>query len=381
MRFTEEQELFRQTVRNIAQSKIKPRAAEIDETEEFPWDIVELFRETQLFSLMVPEEYGGGGGDITTMCLAAEEVGKVDVSAAVILIGPEVFALPLLEVASLEQQQRYFPQLVAGKLTALSLTEHGSGSDAASIRTRAVLDGDHYRINGTKLWTTNGDKADLIMVFAVTNPGLGAKGISTFIVPKGTPGLTVGKKERKMGLHGTSTVELIYDDVRVPVADRIGPEGMGFKLVMKAFDKNRAVIGAVAVGLAQGAFEYALQYAKERIQFGQPIAKFQAIQFMLADMATEIEAARQLVYLAAAELDAGSPQGGKLGSMAKYFASDVAMKVTTDALQILGGYGYMKDHPVERMMRDAKITQIFEGTNQIQRLIVARSLLGREFVA
>ena len=381
MRFTEEQELLRRMVENIAQTRIKPRAAEIDETEEFPWDIVELFRETQLFSLMVPEEYGGGGGDITTMCLAAEEVGKVDVSAAVILVGPEVFSLPLLEVASLEQQRRYFPQLVAGKLTALSLTEHGSGSDAASIRTRAVLDGDHYRINGTKLWTTNGDKADLIMVFAVTNPGLGAKGISTFIVPKGTPGLKVGKVERKMGLHGTSTVELIYDDVRVPVADRIGPEGMGFKLVMKAFDKNRAVIGAVAVGLAQGAFEYALQYAKERVQFGQPIAKFQAVQFMLADMATEIEAARQLVYWAAAELDAGSPEGGKLGSMAKYFASDVAMKVTTDALQILGGYGYMKDHPVERMMRDAKITQIFEGTNQIQRLIVARSLLGREFVA
>ncbi len=380
MKLTEEQELFRRTVQNIAESRIKPRAAEIDDTGEFPWDIVELYRETQLFCLMVPEEFGGGGGDITTMCLAAEEVAKEDLSCAVILIGQEVFTLPLLEVASSEQQQRYFPQLVEGKVTALSLTEYGSGSDAASIRTRAVLDGDHYRINGTKLWTTNGDKADLIMVFAVTNPDLGANGISTFIVPKGTPGLSFGKNERKMGMHGTSTVEVIYDDVRVPVTDRIGPDGMGFKLVMKAFDKNRAVIGAVAVGIAQGAYEYALQYAKERKQFGQPIAKFQAIQFMLADMATEIEAARQLVYLAAAELDAGSPEGGKLGSMAKYLASDLAMKVTTDALQILGGYGYMKDHPVERMMRDAKVTQIFEGTNQIQRIIVARSILGREFV-
>ena len=380
MKLTEEQQLIQETVQKIAQSRIRPRAPEIDETGEFPWDIVELYRETGLFSLMVPEEYGGGGSDIMTICLAAEEVAKEDLSCAIILIGQEVFTLPLLEVASLEQQQSYFPQLAEGKLTALSLTEYGSGSDAASIRTRAVLDGDHYRITGTKLWTTNGDKADLIMVFAVTNPELGANGISTFIVPKGTPGMSFGKPERKMGMHGTSTVEVVYDDVRVPVADRIGPEGMGFKLVMKAFDKNRAVIGAVAVGIAQGAYEYALNYAKERFQFGQPIAKFQAIQFMLADMATEIEAARQLVYLAAGELDAGSPEGGKLGSMAKYFASDLAMKVTTDALQILGGYGYMKDHPVERMMRDAKITQIFEGTNQIQRIIVARSILGREFV-
>jgi butyryl-CoA dehydrogenase len=324
---------------------------------------------------MVPEEFGGGGGDITTMCLAAEQVAKVDVSSAIILVGHEVFSLPLLEVASEEQRRRYFPQLVAGKLTALSLTESGSGSDAASIRTRAVLDGDHYVIDGTKLWTTNGDKADLIMVFAVTNPDRGANGISIFIVPKGTPGVRFGMVERKMGIHGTSTVEVIYESVRVPVENRIGLEGVGFKQVMKAFDKNRAVIGAVGVGLAQGAFEYALEYAKERQQFGRPIAKFQAIQFMLADMATEIEAARQLTYAAAAQLDAGSPEGTKLGSMAKYFATDVAMKVTTDAIQIMGGYGYMRDYPLERMMRDAKITQIYEGTTEIQKLVISRELL------
>ena len=219
-------------VETIGQSRIAPRAAEIDETGEFPWDIVELYRETELFCLMVPEAYGGGGSDIFTMCVVTEEVAKVDVSCAIILLTQEVFTLPLLEVASEEQQQRYFPQLVEGKVAALSLTESGSGSDAASIRTRAVLDGDHYVINGTKLWTTNGDKADFIMVFAVTNPELGANGISTFIVPKGTPGLSFGRVERKMGIRGKSTVEVIYDNVRVPVADRIGPEGMGFKLVM-----------------------------------------------------------------------------------------------------------------------------------------------------
>ncbi|MBI1988005.1 MAG: acyl-CoA dehydrogenase family protein [Nitrospinae bacterium] len=376
---TDEQRLLLQTVRRLAQEKIAPRAAEVDATDQFPWDWVDLFRQQGLLQMMVPAEYGGGGIEsVTTLCLITEELARHSLAAASIFASTPLTSVQLLKkVGTPEQKTRYFPQLSTGeKLSAIALTEPGAGSDAASLQARARREGDHYILNGRKCFCTMGDVADFITIFAKTDPTKGVNGITAFFLEtKGTPGFSIGKHENKMGLRGIPNVELILEEVPVPAENRLGQEGEGFKVVMKFFDTARAIVGAKALGLAQGALDCALAYAQERVQFGRPIAELQAIQFMLADMATEIEAARGLVYNTMARIDRGEKEVSKYSAMAKYYASDVAMKVTTDAVQILGGYGYMKDYPVERMMRDAKLTQIYDGTNQIQRIVVARSLL------
>jgi alkylation response protein AidB-like acyl-CoA dehydrogenase len=380
---TDEQRMLLQTVRKLAEEKIVPRAAEVDATDQFPWDWVEIFKQQGLLQMMVPAEHGGGGVEsVTTLCLLTEELARHSLAAATIFASTSLTSVQLLKkVGTIDQITRYFPQLATGeKLSAIALTEPGAGSDAASLQSRARREGDHYILNGRKCFCTMGDVADFITIFAKTDPSKGVHGITAFFLEsKGAQGFSIGKHENKMGLRGIPNVELILDDVHVLAENRMGPEGAGFKVVMKFFDTARAIVGAKALGVAQGALDCALQYAQERVQFGKPIAEFQAIQFMLADMATEVEAARGIVYKTMAMIDRGEQDVSKYSAMAKYYASDVAMKVTTDAVQVLGGYGYMKDYPIERMMRDAKLTQIYDGTNQIQRIVVARSLLkGKE---
>lgn len=378
LELTHEQGLLLKTVKQIVSEKIAPRAAEIDATDEFPWDIAELLGKQGLLQLMIPEKYGGPGvKSLTTLGLVVEEIAKVSLAVTTLVANTPLSSVLLLEKAGTEEQRRRFlTQLATGtKFSGIALTEPNAGSDAGSLTTKAIRDGDYYLVNGRKCFCTIGNIADFITLFAKTDPSKGIDGITAFILEKGTPGFSIGKKEDKMGLRGIPNVELILEDARIPAANRIANEGEGFKVVMKFFDAARAVVGAKSLGLAEGAFEYALAYAQERVQFGRPIAYFQAIQFKLADMAALIEGARGIVYQAFSMLDKGMPGVIKYSSMAKFFASDVAMKVTTDAVQILGGYGYMKDHPVERMMRDAKLTQIYDGTNEIQRLAVAKSLL------
>jgi alkylation response protein AidB-like acyl-CoA dehydrogenase len=369
-----EQTLLQQTVRRFSEEKIAPRAAQIDAEDTFPRDLIDEIIRNDLFCLTYPTEYGGAGADLPTLCLVVEEMAKASAAVALTVlvqsIGPSFLAF-----GNKKQRDHYLPYLMQGKIPALVLTEPESGSDAASIKTRAIRQGDYYIINGTKCLITNGSIADLYFLFATTDPAKGAYGISAFIVEKDYPGCSVGKIENKMGFRGSPTSELIFQDVMVPAENRIQEEGDGFHIVMQAFGSLRVLVGILALGIAEGAFEYALRYAQERYQFGRPIANFQAIQFMLADMATEIEAMRGLLYQAANLVDQKASQWRKFASMAKMYASDRAIKITSDAVQILGGYGYMKDHPVERMMRDAKLTQIIEGTSQIQRLIIARSLI------
>lgn len=379
---TEEQLMFRNNVRKLAREAVAPRAAEIDATGDFPWDIYRLFAKHDLLGLNIPEEYGGGGADLLSHCLCVEEVARFCATSSLIIAGQEMGMYPLLLAGSEEQKKEWLPGIAKGEvMVALGLTEQGAGSDVSSLKTRAVRKGDGYVLNGSKCFITNGGLADVYTVFATTAPEKGAKGISVFLVEKDTPGFSAGKKEEKMGLKGSQTTELIFEDVYVPAANRIGEEGQGFAVAMTTLDKTRPGIGAQAVGIAQGAFDVALQYAQEREQFGKPISSFQGIQFMLADMAVAIEAARQLVYKTACAMEQAArgeiPQkeASRLSAMAKMFASDTAMRVTTDAVQILGGYGYTRDFPVERMMRDAKVTQIYEGTNQIQRVVIAKSLL------
>ncbi len=382
-RLTAEQEMFRKLAHDIAERHVAPRAAEIDRSGEFPWDIVGVYREQGLFALPVPEEYGGAGADPLSFCLVVEELARVDATCALILAVQQLGLMPILLAGSEEQKRRYLPRLAAGEwLAAFGLTEPEAGSDAGSLRTRATRAGGGYRLDGSKRFITNGGVAHVYSIFASTDPAKGSKGISAFVVEADTPGFTVGRQEEKLGIRGSPTAELLFDGCAVPEANRLGAEGEGFGIALATLDRTRLGIAAQAVGIAQGAFDYALNYARERRQFGRPIAEFEGIQFMLADMATCIEAARQLTYRAAALLgeQGGArrlpPEVNRLSAMAKCFASDTAMAVTTDAVQVLGGYGYIRDHPVERMMRDAKITQIYEGTNQIQRLVIARSYLG-----
>lgn len=376
---TEEQLMMRDTIRKIAFEKIAPRAAEIDETDEYPKDLEEILRDNGILKLLIPERYGGLGGDITTACIIVEEINKA--SGAVSMIAYVCYATTLLMLHANDWQKEKYLSLMAGdKLMSLCLTEPHAGSDSAAIKSKAFLQGDSYRIDGTKCFITQGAVVDYHFAFAVTGPGRGSKGISAFIVEKDFPGVGVGKSEKKMGMRGISTSEIIFDNAIVPVENRIGEEGQGFKVVMKAFDRIRPIIAAQALGIAQGAYEYALEYSKNRMAFGQPISQFQGVQFKLADMVASTEAARGVVYKAAHLIDKGVEDVTIYSSIAKYFASETAMKVTTDAVQVLGGYGYMKDHPVERMMRDAKCTQIIEGTSEIQQTIIGKKILSGQQV-
>jgi len=375
-RLTEQQEMIQRSVQEIARDKVVPRAAEIDETDEYPWDIFEIFRAADLLGLAVPVEYGGVGVDKLTFCLVTEEIAKASLACAAIVTGQELGSTPILVAGSEDQKRRYLSQVASGEsIAAFGLTEPEAGSDVAALQTRAILDGDSYVLNGRKCFISHGAVARIFSVFAKTDPAARARGISAFIVDRDSPGFSIGKVERKMGAHGISNTELLFDDCRIPRENLLGKEGEGFRIAMKTLDLTRPTVASQALGIAQGALDYAVDYAKQRVQFGQPIIDFQAIQFMLADMAMEIEAARQLIYKAATLVDQESDQVEEFGAMCKCFASDVAMKVTTNAVQVLGGYGYMKDHPVERMMRDAKLSQIWEGTNQIQRLVIGRALV------
>ena len=373
-----EQEEIREMVHDICLERVEPRAAEIDESGSFPWDIKELFAKHDILGIPFTPEYGGVSGSALTLVVAIEEISKFCATSALILSVQSLGSLPIWLAGSEEQKRKYLPPLASGeKMAAYALTEAGSGSDAGGMRTRAIRQGDSYLLNGSKTFITGGSVADTIVVFARTDQDgeTPARNISAFILEKTMPGFRVGKLERKLGIRGSPTAQLFFEDVAVPAANRLGDEGEGFKVAMRVLDHSRPGIAAQALGLAEGAFDLARRYALTRRQFGRPIAHFQAIQFMLADMATQIEAARVLTYAAADALDRNLSGVGASSSMAKLFASDTAMRVTTDAVQILGGYGYLRDFPAERMMRDAKITQIYEGTNEIQRFVIAREML------
>jgi alkylation response protein AidB-like acyl-CoA dehydrogenase len=377
----EEHQALRASVRALAEDKIAPRAAEVDATAEFPWDVHEALAKAELTAVHIPEQYGGAGADAIATAIVIEEVARVCAASSLIPAVNKLGTVPLLLAGPEEIRQRYLPPVAQGKaMFAYALSEPEAGSDAASIKTRAVADGDTFVLNGTKRWITNAEVASFYTVMAVTDPGAGAHRISAFVVEKGDPGFSFGAPERKLGIKGSPTRELYFDNCVIPATRLIGEEGAGFQIALATLDHTRITIAAQAVGIAQGALDYALGYVKERRQFGQPVAEFQGVQFLLAEAAMKIEAARQLTYAAAARSEramAGEqvPDLTFFSSAAKCFASDVAMAVTTDAVQLLGGYGYVKDHPVERMMRDAKITQIYEGTNQIQRVVMARQLL------
>ncbi len=375
---TEEQQMIVDICRQIVEERIIPVRAKLDEEGTFPSDIIDEIGKSDLFRLFIPEEYGGMGTGIFEVCLATEELSRGDLSIATTYAASGLGFIPILVMGNEEQKQKYLPDLASGaKLAAFGLTEPEAGSDAGSIRTRAVKDSGFYILNGTKQWITNGGEAEVYTIFASTNPSRGARGVSTFIIEKGTPGFEFGKKEDKLGIRASATRELIFTDCKVPAENMLGSEGKGFLIAMRTFDQSRPAVGAQAVGVAQAALEEAVNYSKIRQQFGQPISSFQAIQHMLADMATQVEAARSLVYHAAKVIDSGEKNISKLSAMSKLYASDVAMQVTIDAIQILGGYGFMKEYPVEKMMRDAKITQIYEGTNQIQKNIIALDLIKR----
>jgi len=383
-KLTEEQQMVRDTARRIAQEKVAPRAAAIDREDKYPWDLLEIFKEQGFMGIPIAKEYGGGGLGLFTMVLVIEELAKVSATAALVAASQDLGMMPLYLSGSEEQKQKYLPDVARGEIImAFGLTEPEAGSDAASLKTLAERKGDRYILNGRKCFITNGGIADLYSIFAVTNPERGVRGISCFLVPKDTPGFIYGKREDKMGIRGTEVRELIFDNCAIPAENLLGKEGQGFKTAMMTLDRTRPAVGAQALGIAQGALDIAVEYTRQRKQFGKPIATLQGIQFMLADMATQVEAARQLVYTAARMVDEAEAENGadiknkelsRISSMSKLAASDAAMRVTTDAVQLLGGYGYMKDYPLERMMRDAKITQIYEGTNQIQRLVIAGSL-------
>jgi alkylation response protein AidB-like acyl-CoA dehydrogenase len=374
--FTEEQEMVRDLSRQIADEQIRPVAAELDRTGKFPREIMNVMAQSDLFGIYIDEKYGGMGGGILEVCLATEEFSKACGGIAVSYAASALGTYPIMLFGTEEQKQKYLPPLASGeKMAAFGLTEPSAGSDASAMLTTAEKKGDKYVLNGMKHFVTGGGEADYYTVIAMTNKSKGARGASLFVVEKGTPGFEFGKKEDKLGIRASSTTELIFNDCAIPKENLLAKEGMGFITAMKTFDMSRPGIGAQAVGIAQGALDYALKYAKERKQFGESISTFQGIQWMLADMATEVEAARALVYASAREVDSGKKNVGKASAMAKLFASDVAMRVTTDAVQIFGGYGYMKEYPVEKFMRDAKITQIYEGTNQIQRNIIGLALI------
>lgn len=373
---TEEQKMIKELARQIAEEKIKPVAAEYDEKEEFPWPIVKVLAESDMFGIYIPEAYGGTGGGVLDLAIATEELswGCGGISLAYAATGLGTF--PILLYGNEEQKKKYLPEIAKGrKLAAFALTEAEAGSDAGSIRTTAKKNGNSYVLNGTKQWITNAGEAEIYTVVAMTNKSKGARGASAFVVEKGTPGMEFGKKEKKLGIRGSATREVVFNDCKIPKENLLAREGMGFIVAMKTFDNSRPGVAAQAVGIAQRALDEAVSYAHQRHQFGQPISSFQGIQFMLADMATQLEAARSLIYSAARMIDSGAKNIAKVSAMCKMYASDVCMKITIDAVQILGGYGYMREYPVEKLMRDAKITQIYEGTNQIQRGVIASHLI------
>ena len=373
---SEDQVMIRDLVRQIAEEKVVPVRAELDEEERFPWEIMEVLAQSDLFGLFIPEEYGGLGKGCLELCLAVEELSRACLAVATTFAANALGTYPVLLFGTDDQKKKYLPDITAGKrLVAFGLTEANAGSDAAGIQTTAKIDGNEYVLNGTKQWITNGGEAEIYTIIAMTDKSKGARGASAFVVEKGTPGFSFGKKEKKMGIRASSTNELIFDNCRIPKGNIIAREGMGFIIAMKTLDNARAGVGAQGVGVAQGAFEEALKYARQRVQFGHPIISFQAVQHMLADMATEIEAARALVYAVARFADSGAKDFTKESAMAKVYATDVAMRVTTNAVQVMGGSGYMREYPVEKMMRDAKILQIYEGTNQIQRNVIGQSLI------
>jgi alkylation response protein AidB-like acyl-CoA dehydrogenase len=367
---------FRDTIRQIARERVAPRAAEIDERAEYPHDLRELFAEQDLFGLPFETEYGGTGTGTLMLNMAVEEIAKACASSALMLMVQELGTLPIQLFGSDELKERFLPRCASGEWSpAFALSEPEAGSDPAGMKTTAVRDGEEWVINGAKNWITNLGIADFYVVFAVTDREAGhSRGITAFVVEADRPGFSVGKLEHKLGIRGSPTGQPIFDDVRIPAENLIGTEGEGFKVAMGTLDHSRLGVAAQALGIAQGATDYAAAYAQERRQFGKPIASFQAIAFKLADMETQCAAGRELLYKACAKVDRGDPDMGKYSAMAKLFCSDMAMRATIEAVQVLGGYGYVKEYPVERFMRDAKITQIYEGTNEIQRLVIARSL-------
>jgi butyryl-CoA dehydrogenase len=374
--FTEEQKMVQELARKIAVEKALPLRAELDETGHFPWEVVKALAESNLTGIGIEEKYGGIGGGTLEYCITTEELSTVCGGIALAFAATGLGTMPIILFGTEEQKQKYLPDIAAGKkLSAFGLTEANAGSDAGGMQTTAKKDGDHYILNGTKQWITNGGEAGTYSVIAITDRKKGARGASAFILEKDMPGFTFGKKENKMGIRASATRELVFQDCKVHKSQMLGKEGMGFIVAMKTLDRTRPGIAAQAVGIAQGALNEALKYSRQREQFGAKISTFQAIQHMISDMATQVEAARCLVYATARAIDSGSKETSKVSAMCKLFASDTAMKVTTDAVQIFGGYGYMKEYPVEKMMRDAKITQIYEGTNQIQRNVIALELI------
>ncbi len=377
--------MIQKIAEKLAKEKVAPRAKEIDSTGAFPWDLVDIYKKHGFLYLMLPEKFGGLDGDITSLCLVIEELAKVSGASSLIPLAHNVGVMPIMIAANDEQKQYIYNKLCEPDkmyVVAFALTEPDAGSDASHMRTTAVKEGDHYYLNGKKSMITNGANAQFFSVFASTNPAKRTQGISAFYVEKDYPGVIIGKSEDKMGMIGSDITEIIFDNVRLEKENLMGKEGQGWDIAMSTLNLSRPAVGAQAVGIAQGALDFAVEYAWKRVQFGQKLADFEGIQFMVADMATGVEAARALVYDAAHlldmkvyERDKMSAIGvDKLSAMAKVYSADVAMKVTTDAVQILGGYGYTKEYPVERMMRDAKATQIYEGTNQVQRVVIARDI-------
>ncbi|MGE3062097.1 MAG: acyl-CoA dehydrogenase family protein [bacterium] len=362
--------------RQIAEEKVKPVREEFDEKKEFPYEIMKYLGKSDLFRVFIPEEYDGMGLGISGMSIATEELSRVCAGIALGYAGTGLGTMPIILFGSEEQKKKYLPQIASGeKLAAFGLTEANAGSDASNIQTIAKKDGDYFVLSGTKQFITNGEVAGIYTVIANTDPSKGIRGLSAFIVEKGREGFTFGKHENKMGIRASATSELVFDNCRVHKSDMLSSEGQGFKVAMKTLEYSRLGVGSQALGIAQGAFEEAVKYANERVQFNQKIISFQMIQQMIADMAIAIEAGRALAYTGMRYVDGGGADVAKIGSMIKTYCSDMAMKVTTDAVQVLGGYGYIKEYPVEKMMRDAKITQIYEGTNQIQRLVLAQEIL------
>jgi alkylation response protein AidB-like acyl-CoA dehydrogenase len=373
---SEEHELLRESVRDLAGDVIAPRAAEIDAQAEYPWDVHAALKAADLLAIHVPEEYGGAGADKIAHCIVVEEIARVCASSSLIPMGNKLGTTGLILSGSDELKQRYLPSVASGDaFFSYALSEREAGSDAGAMKTRAVADGDDFVLNGSKMWITNAGVSTHYTVMAVTEPDAGSRGISAFVVHADDAGFSYGAKERKLGIKGSPTREIYFDDCRIPADRMIGAPGTGFTTALKTLDHTRLGIGAQAVGIAQGALDASIAYTKQRRQFNQPVSDFQGVQFMLADMAMKIEAARHLVYRAAAAAEVGARDLTFVSSAAKCFASDTAMAVTVDAVQLFGGYGYVEDFPVERMMRDAKITQIYEGTNQIQRMVMARQLL------
>jgi len=366
---------YMERAREVAEKAVRPVAAELDRTGEYPWSVIEALREADLMGIWIPEEYGGQSAGVLNLCIVVEEISKACGGMGVAYAVNALGSFPVIVGGTDEQKKKWLPPIASGeKLIAFALSEKASGSDAGGLRTLAVREGDEYVINGDKKWNTNGDAASIYTVYCSTRPDRGHRGISAVMVEKGTEGFEIGKREDLMGIRCVPVHELHFRNCRVPTENILGQEGRGFANAMMTLDRARPGVAAQAVGLAQGALDWAIRYTSERQQFGQSVLSFQAIQFMIADMATEVEAARQMVYTAARAIDAGLPNVTKLAAMCKVFATDVAMKVTTNAVQLFGGYGYCKDYPIEKYMRDAKITQIYEGANQIQRLVIGRAI-------